>query len=110
MRSGLTYLFVAVATVGSCWGCGGSSPGAIPKTYPVKGKVTYKGQALVRGTVHFEPEGAGKDGAGEIQPDGTYALSTYKANDGAVPGRTACRSTERPARRKAPNSSALLQP
>ena len=48
--------------------------------------MTYKGQPLVRGTITFEPEGAGKEGRAEIQPDGTYVLSTYKAKDGAVPG------------------------
>jgi hypothetical protein len=76
-------LLISASLLGS--GCGESSP-RIPKTYPVQGKVTYKGQRLIRGTIVFEPEGAGKEGRAEIQPDGTYVLSTYREKDGAVPG------------------------
>jgi hypothetical protein len=53
---------------------------------PVKGKVTYKGKPLARGTVKFEPDGAGRAATGEIQSDGTFVLTTYKQGDGAVPG------------------------
>jgi hypothetical protein len=67
-------------------GCGGSSSATPVATLPVKGKVMYKGQPLIRGTVAFEPEGKGAEAHGDIQPDGTFSLSTYKAGDGAVPG------------------------
>jgi hypothetical protein len=115
MRSGLACFFVAFATVLSCWGCGKSSV-AIPMTYPVKGKVTYKGHPLIRGTIVFEPDGAGKEGRAEIQPDGTYVLSSYKANDGAVPGTHRvsiegatgkAKSTRIPPRYSSPNGSKL---
>jgi hypothetical protein len=46
----------------------------------------YKGQPLTKGTVTFEPDGAGKEATGEIQADGTFVLSTYKKDDGAVLG------------------------
>jgi hypothetical protein len=66
-------------------GCGSSTPTGA-RTSPVQGKVTYKGQPLTKGTVTFEPDGAGKEGSGEIQPDGTFVLTTYKKDDGAVIG------------------------
>jgi hypothetical protein len=66
-------------------GCGSSSPKGAP-TLPVKGKVTYKGQPLTKGRVVFEPDGAGKEAYGDIQPDGSFVLSTYKKDDGAVIG------------------------
>lgn len=68
--------------------CGGCGPAAAVNTttIPARGKVTYKGQPLVQGTVIFEPDGAGKEARGEIRPDGTFVLSTYKTDDGAVPG------------------------
>ena len=78
--------FAVVLLVGFA-GCGAlSSAPPAPTTVPVTGKVTYQGRPLTKGTVMFEPEGAGKEGRGEIQPDGTYVLSTYKKDDGAVLG------------------------
>jgi hypothetical protein len=67
-------------------GCGSSTPQGAP-TLPVKGKVIFKGQPLTKGTVSFEPEGPGKEAFGEIQPDGTFVLTTYKKDDGAVLGK-----------------------
>ena len=69
-------------------GCGSSSPGAAPlPTLPVKGKVTYNGKPLTRGTIKFAPDdGFGREAQGPIQPDGTFLLSTFKDGDGAVPG------------------------
>lgn len=57
---------------------------------PVKGKVTLEGQPLTSGKVMFAPAAqagshkAGKPGFGNIQPDGSFAISTYAENDGAV--------------------------
>ena len=86
MRLGvLPSLVIATAALSPCWGCGGSAARTMT-TLPVKGKVTYKGQPLVRGTVLFEPDGAGREARGEIKTDGTFVLSTHKEGDGAVPG------------------------
>lgn len=68
----------------------GSSPGCVeeskfPETLPVSGKVTYNGQPVTKGTVTFESD-KGQAATGEIQPDGTYRLSTFADKDGAVPG------------------------
>ena len=69
----------------SCWGCG-RGENALAPLIPVKGKVTYKGQPLTKGTVRFEPDGYGRMATGKIQPDGTFVLSTLKENDGVVAG------------------------
>ena len=55
-----------------------------PKTVPVTGKVTYQGQPLKFGSVMFQPE-KGRMAKGQIQPDGTFTLST-DGKEGAVPG------------------------
>lgn len=69
-----------------CIGCG-SSAGPAATILPVKGKVTYKGKALTGGTVTFEPDGgAGRDAHGEVRPDGTFELTTFKPGDGAMVG------------------------
>ncbi|MDX2036655.1 MAG: hypothetical protein SFX72_08380 [Isosphaeraceae bacterium] len=66
-------------------GCG--STDAVPtSTLPVKGVVTFRGRPLTSGTIVFEPEGRGREAHGEIGPDGSYALSTFTKDDGAVPG------------------------
>ncbi len=57
-----------------------------PSVVPVSGKVLYNGEPLPFGIVMFQPE-KGQAAQGEIQPDGSFQLSTYGPNDGAVPGR-----------------------
>ncbi len=57
---------------------------------PVTGKITVSGQPVTKGFVIFMPDEAkgtsGKAAVGDIGPDGTYALRTFKANDGAIVG------------------------
>ena len=84
MRSRGAFVW-AILILLPCWGCGQSSVTPV-LTVPVKGKITYKGQPLTKGTIAFEPTDRGKDAFGEIQSDGTFVLTTYKPNDGAVVG------------------------
>jgi hypothetical protein len=56
-----------------------------PKTLPVRGKVTYKGQPVPKGTVTFQPD-QGQPAVGELQDDGSYRLTTFAPGDGALPG------------------------
>jgi hypothetical protein len=87
MRSGgAAIIATAVFLLLPFAGCGSSSAPKGAPTLPVKGTVTYKGQPLTKGRVVFEPDGAGKEAYGEIQPDGSFVLSTYKKDDGAVIG------------------------
>jgi hypothetical protein len=53
----------------------------------VRGKITYNGKPVTVGTVTFYPEVMGPAGYGAINPDGTYTLSTYEKDDGAVVGK-----------------------
>jgi hypothetical protein len=81
--------FVLLCGVGVCLvaGCSGGGQGLAV----VKGKVSYKGNAVPNGTINFLPVDSGKPSAtGEIQPDGSYVLKTYlgnKPSDGAVVGK-----------------------
>lgn len=71
---------ILTSAVASMAGCSQT-----PAVVPVTGKVLYNGKPLPFGTVMFQPE-QGQAAQGEIQPDGSFQLSTYGPNDGAVPG------------------------
>ena len=73
------YCLIAAAT--TTLGCKKN-----PEVVPVAGKVLYNGKPLPFGIVMFQPE-VGQAAQGEIQPDGSFQLSSYLPNDGAVPGR-----------------------
>jgi hypothetical protein len=66
-------------------GCDGGEQ-SVGKTIPVKGRVTYKGKPLIQGSVTFEPEDSGREANGQISPDGTFVLRTFREGDGAMPG------------------------
>jgi hypothetical protein len=70
-------LFLVVAA-----GCGPKRP----PMAPVKGKVILDGQPLTKGNVSTVPD-AGRGAHGDIQPDGTFELYTYRAKDGALVGK-----------------------
>jgi len=61
------------------------------KTAPVNGQVKFKGggdvSVLAGYAVAFELEGAKTSGVGEIKPDGSFTISTFGTDDGAVPGK-----------------------
>ena len=56
-------------------------------TAPVRGKVTYNGKPVTSGTVLFMPDGDKPSATGELEPDGSYSLTTYRSGDGAVLGK-----------------------
>ena len=74
-------LFV-VAGLMLCSGCGPK----LPKTATVGGRVTYNGKPVVSGTIVFQPA-QGRPAMGEIQPDGTFKLTTFESGDGALLGK-----------------------
>jgi hypothetical protein len=63
-------------------GCGPSRP----ETAPVNGHVTFQGKPVSTGQIMFQPE-HGRPAIGTINPDGTYRLTTFQSDDGALPGR-----------------------
>ena len=74
-HSPLVALAIVVA------GCGGNNK----KTAVVRGSVTYNGKAVPSGTISFIPE-EGRSATGEIRPDGSFTLTTYRKGDGAILG------------------------
>jgi hypothetical protein len=76
----LRLIFAAFVIVG----CG---PGR-PATYPVRGTIVFAdGKPVAWGTVEFYSVEDKIAARGQIQPDGTFKLSTYGDGDGAVAGR-----------------------
>lgn len=78
---GLTALFALVLSVGC-------SPEV--KIHPVAGKVLLSsGSPATRGVIEFRTfteEGEIVNAFGEIQADGSFQLTTYEENDGALAG------------------------
>lgn len=72
-----------VLTCLSIVGCGQSHP----PVAKVIGTVTYQGKPAIGGRVLFLPDGGGKQGLGTIQPDGSFVLGTFSADDGALVGK-----------------------
>jgi hypothetical protein len=64
------------------FGCGRSTL----QTATVSGKVTLDGQLFGSGTVVFTPE-QGRIATGALASDGSFTLSTYGRQDGAIIGR-----------------------
>lgn len=67
-------------------GCGG------PAKATVTGKVTYKKEPVKGGTIVFGPiagdaNNPGKPATATVQADGTFTLTTDRANDGAIIGK-----------------------
>jgi len=81
-----------------------------PQMVPVTGQVLYKGKPLEFGSVMFQPP-SGQPATGDIQPDGTFSLSTYRPGDGAVVGshkvRIACYQSQSPTAVKGPGEQSL---
>ncbi len=72
---------VAVAFLALVTGCKRN-----PRVVPVAGSVLYNGKPLPFGNVMFQPD-QGQAAVGDVQPDGSFKLSSYGPNDGAVPGK-----------------------
>lgn len=74
----LWLLLLAIAVV---TGCGPSRP----ETAEVSGRVTFQGKPVPEGRILFWPP-SGRPAMAEIKSDGTYELTTFDAEDGAVIG------------------------
>lgn len=69
-------------------GCGSASPPqAPPKTVQVNGKVSSINGSITSGRIVFKPKVSGNQEAyGTIGSDGTYKLSSFNKDDGAMAG------------------------
>ncbi len=74
---------IAASVLATCVGCTGSGRPALAS---VKGRVTYQGKPVVEGQIIFQSDKC-RTAIGNIGPDGSYLLTTYKSGDGAMPGR-----------------------
>jgi hypothetical protein len=80
--AGVCLALIAIPLVLSLPGCGGED---VPETAEVTGVVLYKGQPVEGAVVTFTPQ-EGNPGTGRTGPEGRFVLTTYNAEDGAVPG------------------------
>lgn len=82
-----------------------------PRVVPVRGKVLYNGQPLPFGAVTFQPD-KGQPAVGDLTADGSFTLSSYGPDDGAVPGRhlvsVVCYENMRPGKQKQGDSLGKL--
>ena len=62
-------------------GCGG-----LPKPIKVKGIVTLDGKPVPGATVTFTPVDEGRVASGRTDDDGSFRLTTFATDDGALPG------------------------
>lgn len=82
-----TWILISlVAAIAFAAGCNRG-----PQTYPVNGTVIFEdGSPLTTGGVVFTEliaaEGGGMNARGAIDSDGTFQLTTFTDNDGALPG------------------------
>ena len=77
-------LFVGLILFSAC-----SDDGFGRQRYSVQGTVTYKGEKLAKGQIHFVPvpeAPGGQAASGQIE-NGYYSLSTLTPGDGALPGK-----------------------
>ena len=76
------------AVLAALAGCGRTGP-ALPAAVPAKGMIQLAdGTPLREGRLELIPrDGNGVEAFGDVQPDGSFTLTSYKVNDGAVPGR-----------------------
>jgi hypothetical protein len=81
----LRRLGLTLAVLAGLVGCGGG------KTAPVNGRVKLKDgsdvSVLAGYSLTFEAEGGKTSAVGEVDRDGAFKLSTFGANDGAMPGK-----------------------
>ncbi len=87
VAAALVVLVVASA------GCSQEQDPRFLPVFPAKGTVTFKGKVPEGASVALHPKDPelAKNPkfippCANVQPDGTFALTSYKSNDGAVPG------------------------
>ena len=77
------WAVVITAALGTLIGCGRN--GDTPETGGVSGTVTYQGSPVEGALVTLHPE-QGPPATGRTDAQGRFTLTTFRAEDGAVPG------------------------
>jgi hypothetical protein len=83
MKQIFSFLVISCILIG----CGGGAKPNREPVFPVRGKVTYKGQPVVGADVTFTSETANRSAFGRTDDKGEYKLTTFGSNDGAVEGK-----------------------
>ena len=88
MKKTTTRLMIAALAFASCGGCGDNWQA---ETQPATGRVTINGKPPTGALVQLYPVNERVDKRnstpwGKVQPDGTFALTTYAPDDGAPVG------------------------
>lgn len=79
-------LLAVLAATTAVLGCAKETDPNRPATYPVTGTVTLNGEPVEGATVVFQKTDRSHGAVGETGPGGSYSLTSFEANDGAVPG------------------------
>lgn len=88
----MPYLAQTLLLLATCCICGCSSQ---LSTYPVAGKIRFEAGGVVKvGTVELKSREHGVQARGQISTDGTFTLTTFEENDGAVAGTHDCVVTQ----------------
>jgi hypothetical protein len=86
MRNRRSWWLVFAAVLLSALGCGSGR-----RTYPVDGKIEFAdggpAKELAGGSVEFDLIDGKTTARGAITKEGTFRLTTYQPDDGALPGR-----------------------
>ncbi len=85
------YLLGLTFTLAATPGC---RPAGTAPTAPVHGVVRYKGQPATEVRVIFTPA-SGRPAIGQTDDQGNFVLTTFKRDDGAVPGQHKATITDR---------------
>lgn len=78
----------ALVVVIAAAGCNSKGPD-LPAAVPAKGVIQLaSGQPIGEGRLQLTPKDkGGMESFGDVKPDGSFTLTSYKADDGAVPGK-----------------------
>ncbi|WP_165229961.1 hypothetical protein [Aquisphaera insulae] len=78
-------LILSLSLSSGC-GTGSNSPLPATPTVPLKGRITYRGKPLTKGHVTLTPTDGGRDAEGDLQPDGSFTVTTAGLGEGALVG------------------------
>jgi len=91
IRRGACAFSLCLAATLAAPGCSSSDGKAVAPVFPVKGKVTFEGESAAGAFVVFHPKASPAPGgesnpSAQVQPDGTFQLTTRSQADGAPAG------------------------
>jgi Carboxypeptidase regulatory-like domain len=86
-RRFLPTITSVVVSLGLCGCSSDNSTSSRPRVVPVSGRVLANGQPLVGAHVTFTNMQANRSAYAKTDAEGKFTLTTFKPNDGAVPGK-----------------------